>query len=255
LLKSVEKIATSPYTILSQIYDVVMDHVNYEQWANYISELADIHGMAITTIFDISCGTGTLCYKLKERGFDVFGSDISYEMLKIATLKKMSFDSYPYFYCSDLKKLPLKQKVDLIVCLYDSMNYLVNDSLWNQTLERIYSLLKSHGLFIFDVSTIYNSKTYFYKYRYQRTCAEGSYQRMSSFDEKSSIQHNIFEIRLKQRPDMLFVEHHKQLIRPLAEIQNIIERSRFQLVGFYNEFTLKPATEKVKRVHFVLKKQ
>jgi SAM-dependent methyltransferase len=231
-----------------------MDHVNYEQWANYISYIADIHGQTILVIYDISCGTGTMSFKLTERGYNVFASDLCLEMIKFARTKRKLDHSYPYFWCSDLQYSPLKRKPDMIVCLYDSMNYLEKILQWELSFKNIYALLNPNGLFVFDISTIYNSETFFQKYSYHRICSNGSFTRRSTFDEKKMIQHNIFEIRLNQNPDVIYVEHHQQVIRPLEQIHGVIKRSPFKLVGCYSEFSFKPGTEKAKRVHFVLKK-
>ena len=142
----------------------------------------------------------------------------------------------------------------MVVSLYDSMNYLQKLNQWELAINNIFTQLKPDGLFIFDVSTLFNSKTYFRENFYRRECNDGFYTRRSSFDEKRMIQHNIFEIRLNQHPDFVFIEHHKQIIRTLQQILLIVKRTHFKMVGCYAEFSLRPGTEKAKRVHFVLKK-
>jgi len=253
-VKRTKRITSTPYSVLAQIYDVVMDHVNYEQWANYISYVADIHGQTVVDILDISCGTGSLCFKLKDRGYSVYGCDLSLEMVWAARAKKTSPLHFPCFYCADLRQLSVKQPLDMVVCLYDSMNYLDKLVHWEKAFNDIYSRLKPNGLFVFDVSTIHNSRTFFKRHLYRRSCQKGSYTRRSTFDEKTFVQHNIFEIRLNASPDAVFVEHHMQVIRPLNQIHNLIQRSAFQPLACYSDFSFRPGSEESKRVHFVLKK-
>ena len=245
------KQSVTPYTALASIYDQVMAHVNYRRWAAYIHDIISLFRPQTTMVIDVSCGTGTFCSFLQRYDYQVFGLDNSLPMLKQAVQKEILPKN---FICADLSRPPLSIQVDAAVSLYDSMNYLMESTLWLAALRNIYNLLQDGGLYIFDVSTVFNSQKDFSQYVNRETFANGSYLRKSRFDKKKNIQKNYFEIELTQHPKTIFCEMHLQTIRPLDEVVDFINKSPFTMVAGYQDFTFKPYHEKCERVHFVLKK-
>ncbi|MBN1466052.1 class I SAM-dependent methyltransferase [candidate division KSB1 bacterium] len=229
-----------------------MAHVNYKLWATYIHEIVTRFRPESRRIVDLSCGTGTLCLLLAHYGYQVTGMDSSHAMLRQAARKTAS--AQIRYVCADLCSLPMAERSDVMISLYDSMNYLMDIPLWNRSLLDIHSCLNDDGLFIFDVSTIYNSCKDFSRYIHRESFADGSYHRKSTFDREKNIQTNYFEIKLAHQPGVLFCEMHRQRIRQLEEIVDIIRRSPFDLVAGYKDFSLAAYSENCERVHFVLKK-
>lgn len=246
-----EKKTVPPYSALAPIYDRVMEHVNYKRWAAYVDKIVTRFQPDSQWIIDISCGTGMLAAFLTKHGYRVTGLDSSFLMLKEAQQRGRA----SHVICADLASLPLYKKADTIVSLYDSMNYLLEPGLWKKALVDIHKSLKKNGLFIFDVSTLMNSKRDFSRYVHRETFEHGGYLRKSSFDRKEGIQKNYFEIKLKDQPNIIFCEHHQQRIWPLQHVLSFIEASPFQLLAGYKEFSFEPFDEQCERVHFVLKKE
>ena len=56
--------AQSPYQGLAPIYDYVMDHVNYGEWAAYIHALFARFAPDTTRVVDLACGTGNVSFAL-----------------------------------------------------------------------------------------------------------------------------------------------------------------------------------------------
>lgn len=245
-----KKIYVRPYSILAEYYDQVMDHVDYSNWALYIFKIVQRHGRNFKNIIDISCGTGSLCLELRKKGFNVMGSDVCVEMVKSARKKNSSIS----FWCSDMVKVSFKCSPEIVVSLYDSMNYMLESHQWLSTLKQVYGILQNRGLFIFDISTFYNSRVVFKKYQQKEHLDGCIYFRKSYFDEETGIQANDFEFKLSQDPKVIYIEQHKQKIRALEEIEKIIHKTPFQIVAAYSDFTLLPVTQKSKRIHFILKK-
>lgn len=248
-----EKETVAPYSALAPIYDQVMAHVNYERWAAYVHDIIQRFRPDTEWVVDVSCGTGTCLSFLRDYGYRVTGMDSSMAMVKQAAQKSLRQQNR--FLCADLLNVPLSKQPDVVISLYDSMNYLLNASLWRKALLEIYKILHNNGLFVFDVSTVLNSDKDFSKYVHRETFGEGSYFRKSEFEKKEAIQKNYFEIKLKSQPKKIFCENHQQRIRPLKEIVDFIENSPFTFVAGYQEFTFEPFAEDCERVHFVLKKE
>jgi SAM-dependent methyltransferase len=250
-----QKITVSPYAALSEIYDTVMSHVNYREWAQYIDRLIDHVGLEIRSIVDISCGTGSLAFELERLRYDVQGCDYSSEMVLKALLKARQRKSDVPFWTADMCYTSWCQPIQAVVCLYDSMNYLLQERLWKNCLSQIYSSLPRNGLFIFDVSTISNSQYYFNDYVQRERTDDMSYVRKSIFHRNNKIQENVFEIQLVSHPGIVFYEQHRQQIHDLQTLQRWIDNSYFRVIGLYEGFTFSPGTEKSERVHFVLLKE
>ena len=80
------------YTGFAEVYDIFMDNIPYEQWAQYVIRLLKDNGVNAEdrncSIVDLGCGTGTFTEILSNAGFDMIGIDNSQEMLMIASSKK-----------------------------------------------------------------------------------------------------------------------------------------------------------------------
>ncbi len=253
MFRTREKIMADPYSCLSYIYDFVMNHVNYKSWARYIAQIINTHGQNIRAIADISCGTGSFCKELVSLGYTVWGCDSSYNMVKMSK-QKYDQEYNLHIWCADMQHLTFRHTPDMIVSLYDSMNYLLEPAQWLQCLQNVYKSLKSGGLFVFDVSTLHNSLNVFQNYSQREKSPIGSYYRKSHFDQKTALQSNYFEIKLNKYPGYTFCEHHRQRIHSLDEIMQFIKQTPLTLLGCYNGFTFTPGDEYAERVHFVLTK-
>ncbi|MDZ7314532.1 MAG: class I SAM-dependent methyltransferase [candidate division KSB1 bacterium] len=247
------KIETAPYSVLALIYDQVMSHVDYALWARYIEQLLNKYCPKARQIIDLSCGTGTCCGHLCRLGFQVVGMDASLAMIKRAREKYRGTKINSVFFCGNILFPPFKNS-QVMISLYDSMNYLMTEIHWRTCLANIHRALAENGLFIFDVSTLYNSRRYFRNYEEVRSFKGGSYRRISRFSEEDCVQMNDFEIRIEGRRET-FIERHRQMIRPLGEIKKWVLESGFQLMAAYRDFTFVNAGERCERVHFVLRRR
>ena len=76
------------YTSFAEVYDQLMDNVNYERWADFYAEMLHLNGVGVgEKVCECACGTGGLTIPLVKRGFQMTGVDLSQEMLWIAAQK------------------------------------------------------------------------------------------------------------------------------------------------------------------------
>ena len=73
------------YQDFAEIYDRLMDNVDYEAWAEYYARLLSIYGIKSGKVCECACGTGSLTLPLYRAGFQMTGVDLSREMLWQAT--------------------------------------------------------------------------------------------------------------------------------------------------------------------------
>jgi len=87
----------SQYNIFSTVYDLFMDNVPYENWADRIEDILKQNNIDDGLVLDLGCGTGTLTEMLSDRGYDMIGIDSSEDMLAEAQEKhaeKLCFTEY-----------------------------------------------------------------------------------------------------------------------------------------------------------------
>ena len=69
------------YEKFAQVYDLFMDNIDYEEWADYITDHLKKYGIEDGLVLELGCGTGTMTGLLADRGYDMIGVDNSGEML------------------------------------------------------------------------------------------------------------------------------------------------------------------------------
>lgn len=239
-----------PYSRLAEIYDHVMRHVDYVHWASYVESLFDRHHASPKGVLDLACGTGSLAIELHRRGYDVSGADGCLEMLEEGR-KKVSAMAYPVsFYHRNLLDLHDLPTFDAVLCLYDSINYMMTLEDMEQAFEWMGKVIKPGGILIFDACTESNSLQHFNDMKEEDVGDGFSYVRHSYF--KDGVQYNKFDIHF-EADDTWAQEVHQQRIYPLSDIKSVLEKSCFEVGGVYSGFGYASPNELSDRVHFVLR--
>ena len=237
--------------MLAAIYDHVMSHVDYYEWAHYVDRVFRGLGHSHLNVIETACGTGKIGRELAMLGHNVVGCDLSYHMVRTAQHQNRYSETNIPLFAADMCALPVRQCFDAVVCLYDSINYLLSLESVKQAVESAFDTLHKEGIFIFDVCTIYNSKHHFNR-KTTREKGDGfRYTRKCRFDKKNMLQYNTFYIHFTDHHES-FIEEHVQKIYPLSDILSVINASEFKLMGYYDDTTFKQASEHSERVHFVL---
>ena len=240
----------TPYSRLAFYYDELMNHVDYKSWAKYIRTILSHYGQKPAAIVELSCGTGAIFKYLKSNKWSLFGGDRSFNM--VAKCKEKKFNTPCYYFCSDFRAIPIKDKYfDVALILYDSVNYLIDDDDLASMFDEVYRILKNGGIFIFDVVTPYICQTAFLDYSEQKFWGQSGYTRKSWYVSDESMQYNEFEIYVNSK---IFKEQHQQKIRYIKEWECFIDKSPLKLLAAYHNFSLCKARHKSERIHFVCRK-
>lgn len=175
------------YTSFARVYDMFMDNVPYEEWCDYITGLLKEYGISNGLVLDLGCGTGSMTELLAARGFDMIGVDCSEDMLEIALEKRMASGRDILYLQQDMRDLELYGTVRAVVCLCDSINYLLNV----QDLETVFRLVNNYldpgGIFIFDLNTEYKYRELLADRTIAENRDEGSFIWDNYYDEESRI--------------------------------------------------------------------
>ncbi len=249
---------TGEYTVLAEVYDVLMSEVNYELWADFIDEILLEHHSEPVEILELACGTGTLALSLEEFDcYNITATDASSKMIEKAREKAAAIDSSINFMTMNFLSIDLEQKFDAVYMVFDSINYLHTEKDILNLFEQVRHVLNDKGIFIFDFTTPRNSvKSIKYLHNEKgKSKTNYDYYRTSSFDRKNRIHYNKFEIRLLDDNEQVidtFREIHKQKIYTYTEMKSIIDKSDLKILAAYDGFQLNPVHEKSLRITMVL---
>ena len=76
------------YQDFAYVYDRLMhEDIDYDKWCDYIENLFTLHGVSPDTLCELACGTGNMTCRMEKRGYKITASDISSDMLSIASEK------------------------------------------------------------------------------------------------------------------------------------------------------------------------
>jgi SAM-dependent methyltransferase len=152
------------YEDFAAVYDTIMRGVPYQKWLKRIDGWIEAYGVSEkrgagedekNLVLDLACGTGTFTEMLADLGYDTIGIDRSPAMLCVATEKKNRFGSLTLYLCQEMQAMELFGTVGTIVCLFDSLNYLLAEDELLTTFRLVRNYLYPGGLFIFDFNTVH----------------------------------------------------------------------------------------------------
>lgn len=135
----------------SNYYDLLYQDKNYKGETQYIHNLMKKYATnAPKKILNIGCGTGNHDIYFSNLGYNVYGIDISEEMISIARSKSMGLKNIHYRK-GDGKTTNLNQKFDAVLSLFHTICYQTTEKDLIQYIKNTYRHLKKNGLFIFDI--------------------------------------------------------------------------------------------------------
>ena len=141
------------YTVLAELYDEFMDNVDYNSRCEFICGKLAEYGIKSGIVLDLGCGTGTLTEKLSSAGYDCIGVDNSPEMLEEALAKKDASGADILYLCQDMRSFELYGTVRAVICVCDSLNYILNEEELAQVFKTVRLYLEPDGVFLFDFNT------------------------------------------------------------------------------------------------------
>ncbi len=246
---------TPLYTDMAPHYDWLMNHVDYKRWSRHIARLCRHYGLEPRHILEIASGTAPF------KGLPPFPrarmilSDLSPSMLRIARRGETSPNRD--LVAADGMALPFKGGFDLCLMIYDSINYLLDEEEISLMLNQVHAQLVPGGLFLFDATTLSNSKRYFRNATYFDERPGCSVVRESEYDEDLRLQYNDFTFFFEDESGRFVrkVENHLQRIYPLDELTDLCEKSGFKILGCHANFGMTPARESAERAHFVARRE
>lgn len=142
----------SPYAALAPAYDATIGRPVFERTRVIFEALARRFGLRFRDAVDLGCGTGLFCRYLALRwGVPVIGVDLSKSMLRMAARNCRGLPVR--LLRTDISRLRLPGKADLITCNFDTLNHLTRPGDARSAIRGAAAHLRPGGKFFFDFLT------------------------------------------------------------------------------------------------------
>lgn len=255
-----QKNYSQSYSFFASHYDEYMAQVDYDIWVNYIlSWYKQYSSLKLNKILELACGTANVAQKLVQKGYDVYACDMSLDMLKMASKKPSKPTLY---YASMTDPIPGKD-YQLVLCIFDSINYLMQAKQISKTLSEVSLALEKGGLFIFDISTLENSIDNFANICDLQHYSDGFMVHQAWFESVQLWQKSALHFFQKDAIGYNYqYEQHLQRVYFTTELLELINNSSLKVKAIHsaqNKTNLYPKhlsgiDEKYSRLFFILEK-
>jgi len=244
------------YTGFAKIYDKLMCDIDYTCWADYIESIFYANGINPHLILELGCGTGSFCIEMSKRGYDMTGIDISAEMLSCARQKceNEGLDSI-LLINQDMTDFELYGTVDAVVCLLDSLNYIVLKRDLKKTFKLVRNYLNPGGLFIFDINSCYKLEKILGNNVFYSVEEDVSYIWQNRYDKRKKTCE--FDLTFFVKQGGRYERHdecHTERAFSVKEIKSVISNSGMDLLGVYDGLSFRKPAQKSERIFFVCRK-
>jgi SAM-dependent methyltransferase len=146
------------YEAIAPFYDDFTAHHDYEMWLGNLMPELERHGLRGKRLLDVGCGTGKSFIPMLQRGWEVTACDISAAMVELARAK---VGDAVELSVADMRDLPRFGAFDMVWCLDDAVNYLLDGEELVQALSGLRRNLGPGGLLMFDVNTLDTYRSFF----------------------------------------------------------------------------------------------
>ena len=240
------------YTGFAEVYDALMNDVNYERWADFYVSLMNAFGIRDGRVCECACGTGSLTLPLARRGFTMTGVDLSQDMLWIAAQKARNAGMAIPFVRQDMRKLHLHRPMDAILATCDGVNYLLTDEDAGEFFQAARQSLRPGGGLFFDVSTPYKLTNTLGNQMICEDREDVTYLWQNSYSEKTGLldMHLCIFVKNSDGTYRRIDEEQQQKAHTIESLTAQLNRAGFDRVLVYGNDSMDAPREKEQRWHF-----
>lgn len=271
-----------PYTEFATVYDLFMDNVPYDEWADYLEYLLKQNKICQGLVLELGCGTGSITRRLSAKGYDMIGIDYSQEMLTIAREKSAFREDKILYLCQDMREFELYGTVAAVISVCDSMNYIMSEEDLNSVFRLVNNYLDPGGLFIFDLDTEYAYETVLGDNTIAENREEGSFIWENTYypeemvnevnltlflpDEESKENVELQNLEQEDTKVQNDSDRHNRIYRKYEEthyrraytldtVKRLIEEAGMEFVAVYDALTEKEPPEDSERVYIIAREK
>ena len=222
------------YSVFVNMYDSVMEHINYHIWANFLLSVYKRNRLkSPKSLLDIACGSGELLKKFKSLIHGkLHGIDISPQMAELANLKLLGSSRIQV---SPMTKIPFPDgSFDFITNTHDSLNYLITEEDLHSHFREVHRVMQKGGMYIVDITSEEN----IYKYFHNKTKKFKKGKLRLTWSNFYHHKTNIIESRLEfldLKSQVTHTELHRQKYYPQKQIIRLAGENGLKFIeNFYD---------------------
>lgn len=241
------------YDRFADVYDRMMSETPYDIWFQRLTAYLERRGKTSGHLCELGCGTGEMAGRFADAGFEVTGIDLSPDMLALAAEKKKDGQDILYIN-QDMTDFSLHKPADVVLCICDSINYLLEEDELQGLFGCVRAVLPEDGIFVFDMKTEY--------------CFEeilGNEIRVEDEEDYTVFWDNAYDPETKINEYMLTMfmrepgsgkyerwdECHRQRAYSPEKIREMLRGAGFELRDCFGEDMEAPPGAKDERIYFI----
>ncbi len=248
-----------PYTGFASVYDLFMDNVPYDEWADYVKQLLHKFNIDQGILLELGCGTGSMTRRLAAKGFEMIGIDNSEEMLQIAKEKSNSETEGILYLCQDMREFELYGTVSAVISVCDSMNYILSEEDLLQVFSLVNNYLDSRGIFIFDLDTEYAYQEILADNTIAENREEGSFIWENTYYEEEMINEINLTLFIPEAENLnlhrKFEETHYRRAYRIDTVKRLLEEAGMEWIAVYDALTENAPNKESERVYIIAREK
>lgn len=241
-------------------------HIKYrektsKEEANYIISVIKFFEKELKeryiSILDVACGNGRLHPFLRNAGFEVFGIDISTELINEAKKKYPKFKDY--YIISDMRSFKLGRKFDVVLCWFTSFGYF-SDKENIKVLINIANHLRKNGIFLLEIPNkivlLEKIKSHPFNIFVYKDIVE-----IDKYKIKK-IKNQVFWILIKnfyfkKGRDLKFIKSYTSKVRlySQSEIKELLKKANLRVIEIFKSMTMQKLDEKTDARMLIISKK
>lgn len=205
---------------------------------------------------ELGCGTGVMSARFADAGYEVTGIDNSSDMLALAEEKKKETQKILYLN-QDITDFSLHKPADVVLCICDTMNYLLGEDDLRRTFCRVRECMAEDGVFIFDMKTEYC----FSKLLRNEVRVEEDEDYLVIWDNeyrrKDKLNEYLITIFLRCEEDGRYERHdecHRQKAYEVEQIKELLTEAGLVLKDCFGADMARTPGEEEERIYFIVEK-
>lgn len=239
------------YNEFAEVYDLFMEDVDYGAWCQYIRSIFGLYGAKPVRILDTACGTGNITIPMAEAGFELWGLDLSSNMLSLAENKARAAKRKIRFLNQDMAHMRLKEKFQAILCMCDGVNYIIEEADLKNYFSYVYAGLEEKGIFIFDISSYNKIRSVLGNNTFHEEKNNKHYIWNNNFDEVSgTVEMDLIFFMPQGELYRKFEEQHIQKAYKWEYLYKLLSDTGFKRIRVFGDFGFEKPDEESERIFF-----
>ena len=242
------------YGEFAKIYDkLIYEDIDYDLIGNRLKKIIEENNTNKEDYLDLACGTGNVTVKMADDFKNIYAVDLSDDMLMQAYEKFQERNIDARVICQNMSELDLNHKFDLISCMLDSTNYILDEEDLRDYFKGVFAHLKDEGVFVFDINSYYKLSEILGDNIYIHDEDNVFYSWENVFEDEIVSMYLTFFVKDKKQYERFEEEHHERAYRE-AMIEEMLAEEGFKVIKKYDGYTEDEVNEKSERILYVVKK-